>query len=129
MLNKTFKIISLLSLTLIFLSLLGLYITYPKWAWIDEKEKLKRVPKSWRNIKIDAHRNELINELGESLSSEIWQDKGDIWIKEDKQGSYELRIFCGEDSLANSLYIFYFLGNKEVYKRFHIYSKRRQGSK
>lgn len=99
---------------------LGLEYTYPKWAWINKKTTLEKAPKEWKNIKIGSHRKQIITQLGEPLSSSL---KGNVWRKEDWAGTYTLTIFFDKNKLVNSYDMIYYLGDKEYYKRFVLFSE------
>ena len=72
-------------------------------------------PQKWKTVKIGMLRQQMMIELGESLSSSIYEFKGDVYTHEVPIGWYRMDVFTDSSNHVYSKYIHLYIGTKANY--------------
>jgi hypothetical protein len=84
--------------------------------WISHPD----YPNDWNSITLNDSRMKMENQIGKSLSTDLWDVKGDVYIYETFLGWYRLDIHSDTNEKIKMINIKFYLGTKDHYETWNI---------
>ena len=83
-------------------------------------------PAEWDEIKLGQNRNVVHQNLGYPTNGELWDMKGDIWIKHHILSWHRLDVLYGTDTIIYGYSIKFYLGTNTNFYIHHMKSEFRK---
>ena len=77
-------------------------------------------PTDWNEIKLGQKRKVIHQNIGNPSAGDLWDIKGDIWVKDHLLSWHRLDVLYNTDTVASGYSITFFLGTKTNFFRHHM---------